>query len=74
MPAEVAIGIYNVEIKLLAAGAMITKTDTASRSSKSASSSSCRHSARQHGLLYGLATAMMALMTGWLASVAFRRD
>jgi hypothetical protein len=30
--------------------------------------------ALEHGLLYGLATAMMALLTGWIASVAFRRD
>ena len=30
--------------------------------------------AREHGVLYGLATAMMALATGWLASVVFRRD
>ena len=32
------------------------------------------NSARHHGLLYGLATAMMALMTGWMASIVFRRD
>jgi hypothetical protein len=30
--------------------------------------------ARDHGLAYGLATSAMALMTGWLASVVFRRD
>jgi hypothetical protein len=30
--------------------------------------------AREQGLLYGLATAMMALTTGWLASVVLRRD
>jgi hypothetical protein len=30
--------------------------------------------ARDHGLLYGLATAMMAIATGWFASVIFRRD
>ena len=30
--------------------------------------------ARDYGLLYGLATAMMALLTGWFASVVFRRD
>ena len=30
--------------------------------------------ARNHGLLYGITTAMMALFTGWLASVVFRRD
>ena len=30
--------------------------------------------ARDYGLLYGLVTAMMALATGWFASVVFRRD
>ncbi|MEN3376364.1 MAG: hypothetical protein V7604_1719, partial [Hyphomicrobiales bacterium] len=30
--------------------------------------------ARDHGLLYGLATAMMAVLTGWFASVVFRKD
>jgi hypothetical protein len=30
--------------------------------------------AREHGLAYGVVTAMMALMTGWFASVMFRRD
>jgi hypothetical protein len=29
---------------------------------------------RDHGLLYGLATALMALLTGWFASVVFRKD
>jgi hypothetical protein len=32
------------------------------------------NSAHNHGWLYGLATALMALMTGWLGSVVFRRD
>jgi len=30
--------------------------------------------ARDHGLFYGLATALMALVTGWFASVVFRKD
>jgi hypothetical protein len=30
--------------------------------------------AKQHGLVYGVATALMALMAGWMASIAFRRD
>jgi uncharacterized protein (TIGR02186 family) len=30
--------------------------------------------ARDYGLFYGLATAMMAVFTGWFASVVFRRD
>ncbi len=32
------------------------------------------NAARDHGLLYGLATSMMAIITGWFASVVFRRD
>ena len=31
-------------------------------------------SAQNNGLLYGLATVMLALLTGWFASVVFRRD
>ena len=30
--------------------------------------------ARDYGLLYGLTTAMMAVLTGWFAAVVFRRD
>jgi hypothetical protein len=30
--------------------------------------------AANYGLLYGFATMLMALLTGWLASVVFRRD
>ena len=33
-----------------------------------------RISVYDHGLLYGLFTTMMALLTGWAASVVFRRD
>jgi hypothetical protein len=32
------------------------------------------NAAQDYGLLYGITTAMMALMTGWFASVVFRRD
>jgi hypothetical protein len=31
-------------------------------------------SARQNGFVYGLVTAVMALMTGWIASIVFRKD
>jgi hypothetical protein len=32
------------------------------------------NAAREHGFVYGLATSMMAILTGWLASIVFRRD
>ena len=74
VPEEVATGIYIVEIKLFAAGAMISKTETAFEIVKVGFEQFVANSARQHGLLYGLATALMALITGWLAFVAFQRD
>lgn len=74
LPAEVPIGTYSVDIKLLAGGALIAKTDTAFEIVKVGFEQFVANSARQHGLLYGIATALMALMTGWLASIVFRRD
>lgn len=74
LPAEVPIGTYDIDIKLLANGALIAKTETAFEIVKVGFEQFVANSARNHGLLYGLATALMALMTGWLASVVFRRD
>ena len=74
IPAEVTIGAYDVEIELFANGAFVAKTETAFEIVKVGFEQFVANSARHHGLLYGLATALMALMTGWLASVIFRRD
>lgn len=74
LPAEVPIGGYDVEIKLFADGALVTKTDTAFEIVKVGFEQFVANAARQHGLVYGLVTAAMALMTGWMASVVFRRD
>ncbi|MBN9595663.1 MAG: TIGR02186 family protein [Afipia sp.] len=74
LPAEVTTGTYAIDIKLFANGAFVTKTETAFEIVKVGFEQFVANSARQHGLLYGLATAMMAIMTGWLASIIFRRD
>jgi uncharacterized protein (TIGR02186 family) len=74
LPAEVPIGTYDINIKLFANGAFVTRTDTAFDIVKVGFEQFVASSARQHGLLYGLATALMAIMTGWLASVIFRKD
>ena len=52
----------------------MTRTETAFEIVKVGFEQFVVDAAREHGLLYGLATAMMALLTGWIASVAFRRD
>ena len=74
LPAQVPIGNYTVDVKLFADGNLIAHTDSAFEIVKVGFEQFVVDAAREHGLLYGLATAMMALLTGWIASVAFRRD
>jgi uncharacterized protein (TIGR02186 family) len=74
VPAEAPIGTYDVDVKLFADGAMIARTNSAFEIVKVGFERFIAGSAADHGLLYGLSTAAMALMTGWFASVVFRRD
>ena len=74
LPGEVPIGTYDVEIKLFADGALVTRTETAFEIVKVGFEQFVATSARQSGFVYGLVTAFMALMTGWMASIVFRKD
>jgi uncharacterized protein (TIGR02186 family) len=74
LPAQVPIGDYTVDVKLFADGNLIAQTNSAFEIAKAGFEQFVANAAREHGLLYGLATTMMALATGWIASVAFRRD
>jgi uncharacterized protein (TIGR02186 family) len=74
LPGEVPIGTYDVDIKLFADGALITRTDTAFEIVKVGFEQFVATTARQNGFIYGLVTAFMALMTGWMASIVFRKD
>ncbi|MGB3867563.1 MAG: TIGR02186 family protein [Xanthobacteraceae bacterium] len=74
LPAEVPTGTYEVNIKLFADGALVGDTQTAFEIVKVGFEQFIATSAHHHGLAYGLATALMALLTGWMASIIFRRD
>ncbi len=74
LPAEVPTGTYDVNIKLFADGVLVGDTQTAFEIVKVGFEQFIATAAHQHGLAYGLATALMALMTGWMASIVFRRD
>jgi uncharacterized protein (TIGR02186 family) len=74
LPAQVPIGDYAVDVKLFASGNLIAHTDSAFEIVKVGFEQFVVNAARDHGILYGLAIAMIALLTGWIASVAFRRD
>jgi len=74
LPAEVPVGTYEVDVRLFADGAQIARTPAPFEVLKSGFEQVVTNAARDHGLLYGLATALMAVLTGWFASVVFRRD
>ena len=63
------VGNYEVDVRLFADGAMIARAPSAFEVYKAGFEQYVAIAARNHGFLYGLATAMMALATGWLASV-----
>jgi uncharacterized protein (TIGR02186 family) len=74
LPAEVPIGTYEVDATLFADGAAIAHTPSALEIYKAGFEQFVTTSAQTHGLIYGIITAMMAILTGWFASVVFRRD
>jgi uncharacterized protein (TIGR02186 family) len=74
LPADVPTGTYEIDVKLFAEGAMIARTPSALEIYKAGFEQFVSFSAQNYGLVYGLATAMMAMLTGWFASVVFRRD
>jgi uncharacterized protein (TIGR02186 family) len=74
LPAEAPVGPYEVDVRLFADGAHLAQASSALEVVKVGVEQFIASSARNHGILYGLATALMALATGWFASVIFRRD
>ena len=74
IPANVPFGIYEIDVKLFADGQIIAQSTSALEVIKVGFEQFVADAARNYSLLYGLATAMLALLTGWFASVVFRRD
>jgi uncharacterized protein (TIGR02186 family) len=74
VPAEAPVGNYDVDVKLFADGAVIARTSSAFELVTVGVERFIANAAVDYGLAYGVATAMMAVMTGWFASIVFRRD
>ena len=74
LPADVPIGSYEVDVKLVADGALLWRDTSAFETVKVGFEQFVATAARDHGLVYGLSTAGLAIVIGWLASVVFRRD
>lgn len=74
LPANIPTGNYAVDVKLLAGGVLAAQTETSFQVIKEGFEQYVAEAARDDGLLYGFSTALMALLTGWVASAVFRRD
>jgi len=74
LPAETPVGNYDVDVQVFAEGGLLTRTSSAFEIVKVGFEQFVATAAQDYGLLYGITTAMMAIMTGWFAAVVFRRD
>lgn len=74
LPAVTPIGSYDVDVRVFADRQMVARGNSAFEIVKVGFEQFIATAARDHGFLYGLTAAMMAMFTGWLASVVFRRD
>jgi uncharacterized protein (TIGR02186 family) len=74
LPAESPIGSYEVDVRAFADRLMVARANPAFEIVKVGFEQFVATAARDYGFFYGLTAAMMAMFTGWLASVMFRRD
>lgn len=74
VPATAPTGSYEVEVVLYAGGALLARQTTNFEVIKTGIEQGLASGAHDRPLLYGLATAALSLLFGWLASVVFRRD
>ena len=74
LPAEAPVGTYDVDVRLFADNSELARATSALEVVKVGVEAFVASAAQNHGILYGLITTLMALLTGWMASVVFRRD
>jgi uncharacterized protein (TIGR02186 family) len=74
LPAQAPFGSYEVQVKLFAQRALLTTANSAFEVVKVGFEQFVATAAHDYSALYGISAAMMAVLTGWLAGVAFRRD
>jgi uncharacterized protein (TIGR02186 family) len=74
LPSQVPTGVYMTDVRIFAGGEIVGRTATAFEITKTGFEEYVAEAARNYGLLYGLVTALLALLTGWFASVVLRRD
>ena len=73
LPSDIPTGEYNVRVYLFRAGTFLAGQAQTLRIEKGGFSERIAQAADQRPLLYGLSCVALAVLTGWLAGVIFRR-
>lgn len=74
IPANAPIGFYQVSVFLFADGAPLAHTDESFTIARVGFEQLTFAFAHDQAFIYGIVCVMLALLTGWLAGVLFRRD
>jgi uncharacterized protein (TIGR02186 family) len=74
LPATVGVGSYTARVHLFREGVLLSTTEGVFDIRKVGFEQLVSRYARVYGLQYGLATVVIACLTGWLAGIIFRRD
>lgn len=74
LPANIPIGQHSVRAELFRNGEYIMEASVPLRVVKTGLEQFTYNLAHQHSLVYGLLSVLLAVITGWLGSLIFRRD
>ncbi len=74
IPANVAVGTYDVSLYLFRGGALLHSKTQPMTISKFGFEQITYSLAKDHGVVYGLLSVLIALFTGWFAGVVFRKN
>jgi uncharacterized protein (TIGR02186 family) len=74
VPATAPVGSYDVSVSLLSDGVQIARETTNFEVTKVGFEQVIAQAARSRAWIYGLLTATLALVFGWVATIIFRRD
>jgi uncharacterized protein (TIGR02186 family) len=74
LPANIPVGSYTADAYLFSDRLLIARADDRLRVTKTGLEDTMSTFARSQSLLYGLICVALALITGWLGGVIFRRD
>ncbi|UJW75997.1 TIGR02186 family protein [Rhizobium sp. SL42] len=74
LPANIPDGVHMVHAYLFKSGEFITERELPLRVIKTGLEDAITQAAHQQPLFYGLFSVMLALITGWLASLIFRKE